>query len=119
MWEQVLWDELSIKILKQLKSGVKRFTDLVKSGIPRTTLDRRLKQLGSAGLIEFYKDFKTGEKGYKLTPLGAAILKKLEEIEEIYEKYKDTPTVEEAIELVEKKKVKPDKVVKLGREEIL
>ncbi len=85
IWDKVLWDESTVKILKLLKDGEKRFSDFIKSGIPRTTLDRRLKQLGINGLIEFRKDFVTGRKGYVLTPLGRKILQKLEEIEQIYE----------------------------------
>ena len=85
IWNQVIWDESTVRILKMLKNGVKRFTEFINGGIPRTTLDRRLKQLGTTGLIEFYKDFSTGKRGYKLTPLGLKILEKLEEIEKIYE----------------------------------
>ncbi len=85
IWDKVLWDESTVKILKLLKNGEKRFSEFVKAGIPRTTLDRRLKQLGVNGLIEFRKDFRTGKKGYALTELGLKILQKLEEIEQIYE----------------------------------
>ena len=92
IWDQVIWDESTIRILKMIKNGMRRFTDFVKGGVPRTTLDRRLKQLGTAGLIEFYKDFSTGKRGYVLTPLGEKILSKLEEIEQIYqEEMKKTP----------------------------
>jgi len=85
LWEEVIWDESTITILKLAKNKITRFTEFVKGGIPRTTLDRRLKQLGSAGLLEFHKEFNTGEKGYVLTPLGLKIIEKLEEIEQIYE----------------------------------
>ena len=68
IWNQVIWDESTVRILKMLKNGVKRLTEFINGGIPRTTLNRRLKQLGTIGLIEFYKDFSTGKRGYKLTP---------------------------------------------------
>lgn len=113
----------SYEILRALKDGPKTWSELERlEDMNSAKLKRRLEDLISANLVtvDVVLDRKpTGSKVYKLTPLGLAILKKLEEIEEIYEKYKDTPTVEEAVELVEKKKVKPDKVVKLGREEIL
>ncbi len=47
------------------------------------------------GLIEFYRDFSTGKRGYKLTPLGLKILEKLEEIEQLWEEYqKEVPPKE-------------------------
>lgn len=85
IWDKVQWDESTVKILKLMKDGVKRFSDFIEAGVPRTTLDRRLKQLGVNGLIEFRKDFAAGTKGYALTPFGRKILQKLEEIEQIYE----------------------------------
>jgi len=78
-------DENILKILKILKNEEVRFTDLVNAGINRTTLNRKLTALGRAGLVTFTKDFNTGSKAYKLTPLGLKILEKLEEIEKIYE----------------------------------
>jgi len=85
LWEEIIWDKSTITILKIAKNKITRFTEFIKGGVPRTTLDRRLKQLGSAGLLEFHKEFSTGERGYRLTSLGHKIIEKLEEIEQIYE----------------------------------
>lgn len=101
IWEQVIWDESTVKILKMLKNGMKKFTEFINGGVPRTTLDRRLKQLGVAGLIEFYRDFSTGKRGYKLTPLGLKILEKLEEIEKVYQEEMEEAPPKEPEEFTE------------------
>jgi DNA-binding HxlR family transcriptional regulator len=51
LWEEIIWDKSTITILKIAKNKITRFTEFIKGGVPRTTLDRRLKQLGSKKII--------------------------------------------------------------------
>ncbi|MEM2191579.1 MAG: winged helix-turn-helix domain-containing protein [Archaeoglobaceae archaeon] len=85
LWDEIVWDGSTVKILKLLNENGRRFSDFLGERIPRTTLDRRLRQLGRMGLIEMKKDFDTGIKKYYLTDLGRKVLQKLIELEQIYE----------------------------------
>ena len=117
---KVITHSEGLSVLKALKDGKKRWNEILEivKG-DKSNIYRRLREFEKKGLVKMEYDYNIRKPVYELTSLGSAILQKLEEIEDIYEKYKNTPTVEEAIELVENRKVKPDKVVKLGREEIL
>ena len=98
---RVITHSEGLSVLKALKDGKKRWNEILEAVKgDRSNIYRRLREFERKGLVKIEYDYRIHKPVYELTPLGFAILQKLEEIEKIYEKYKDTPT------LVEKKKVK-------------
>ena len=75
----------SVDILRCLKKGPKRQIELIKeTGLDKTIVWRRTKELGLAGLIKMEITITDRHPKFELTPTGRRILELLEEIERVY-----------------------------------
>lgn len=71
----------AMKILVELSTGVKRFSELVMDAkIQSSILNRRLKELQETGLIERREDEKTKEVRYTLTIDGRRLFPHLKRV---------------------------------------
>src|SRR4029077_17908899 len=68
-------DRWSLLVIRDLLTGVKRFTDLMGrlGGITPKTLSQRLRELEDAGIVTADRETGRGEVWYRLTPAGAAL----------------------------------------------